>query len=666
LAEKIRRYREARQKAGLDPASGKVTLMLHTFVHRDAGYAQQLVREPFLEYIRSSLDAHKTAFAGGDQIKAEDLNKMVEFSYERYCREASLIGDPAGCFEMVTKCREIGVDEIACLLDFGADPDSILGSLSYLDELRMLCEVSARGDLEPSGSQVLVGANGSGRSSEDEPVGHFLSTDWIEEPSLQQEIKPAKTLLFVHCGSTELEEPLRAALGEPSSFSIAIGTTNRSLGSAKWEVDVSSAEAFVACLSEMPRPDFVCFMGSRDCDGDQVARVKEAEELGVISLMRLVQSMDARGWLTMPLRLRVITTGVYSICGESVDSYFAGLSGMSGSLRKEYPYLDIEALDVEQQDLTDVLQVSQLACLIAGGAGERINEKRGIRGGHRYRCRLSIVRPAGCDVSRFRERGVYLVIGGAGHAGTEVSLYLARKYQGRVVWIGRRSHDSAIEARIGRVRAAGGEAVYLRGAAEDRQTLRQAIGLAEHQYGALHGVIHSAFVFQDEKLNRLNASLAKEILAAKTGSAAALCDCMQGLPLDFLLFLNSAQSFFNEGRRAVYAAACSFIDAYASTIEQRVGFPVHVVNWGFWAHSFSSAIQSTMRQAGLGVIQPEDGMHVIETVLSRGIRQMAYVHANQQALVRMAIDPTEEVTYSEDRRELLDEAHALLTTKLFD
>ena len=101
LAEKIVRYREARRQSGLNPEDGKVTLMLHTFVHRDAEYARQLVRQPFLEYIRSSLDAHQTAFNGADQLKSEDLRKVAELSYERYSREASLIGDPSTCLEMV-------------------------------------------------------------------------------------------------------------------------------------------------------------------------------------------------------------------------------------------------------------------------------------------------------------------------------------------------------------------------------------------------------------------------------------------------------------------------------------------------------------------------------------------------------------------------------------
>src|ERR1700734_145962 len=145
LAEKIARYREARQQAGWNPQDGKVTLMLHTFVHLDPDYARRLVREPFLEYIRSSLDAHQTAFNGGGQLKREDLQQVAELSYERYSREASLIGDPASCFEMVKKCREAGVDDIACLIDFGADAASVMASLPHLDQLRQL----AVNSLEP-------------------------------------------------------------------------------------------------------------------------------------------------------------------------------------------------------------------------------------------------------------------------------------------------------------------------------------------------------------------------------------------------------------------------------------------------------------------------------------------------------------------------------------
>ena len=100
------------------------------------------------------------------------------------------------------------------------------------------------------------------------------------------------------------------------------------------------------------------------------------------------------------------------------------------------------------------------------------------------------------------------------------------------------------------------------------------------------------------------------------------------MPLDFLLFLGSAQSFFNEARRSAYAAGCCFVDAYARLIQQRVTFPVHVINWGFWSHSFDLPIQQTMRAAGLGVIQAQDGMPAIERVLAAGPIQAGFLKAD--------------------------------------
>jgi NAD(P)-dependent dehydrogenase (short-subunit alcohol dehydrogenase family) len=378
-----------------------------------------------------------------------------------------------------------------------------------------------------------------------------------------------------------------------------------------------------------------------------------------------VRSLDALGWLVKPLRLRIVTAGIYSVLGEPISPGFAGLSGVAGSLSKEYPHLDIAALDVDSTELADVAGVRRIAGAVAGEPPQRSSQKVAIRAGSRFRQRLNLTNLVPGNVSRFRKQGVYLIIGGAGNTGTALSLYMARQYHARCIWIGRRRLDAAIESGADRVRAAGGEAVYVQGPAEDPRTLQTAIALAQNQYGALHGIIHSAFTFQDEFLRRLDLNIANEILGAKSGSAAALSEVTRDLPLDFLLFLNSAQSFFNESRRAIYAAACCFIDAYAAQIRQQAGFPVQVINWGFWIHSFSSSLQATLREAGLGVIRPEDGMQAIETVLGTGIQQAAYLYANQQALRRMGIEPDETLTYFSNGQACSDEAHAILATQLF-
>jgi natural product biosynthesis luciferase-like monooxygenase protein len=56
VGEKIRLYREARARSGHDPEQGRITLMLHTFLGENEEHVKEIVRKPFLRYLRSSVD----------------------------------------------------------------------------------------------------------------------------------------------------------------------------------------------------------------------------------------------------------------------------------------------------------------------------------------------------------------------------------------------------------------------------------------------------------------------------------------------------------------------------------------------------------------------------------------------------------------------------------
>jgi natural product biosynthesis luciferase-like monooxygenase protein len=154
LAAKIRIYREARAAAGHEPARGRVTLMLHTFVGDDDADVRKLVRRPMKEYLRSSLKLtldFAWAFPafrrpGGAAEKPQDVDlrrlsdreveAILDFAFERYFETSGLFGTPSTCARMVERCKRAGVDEIACLLDFGAPTDRILASLPLLKQVR--------------------------------------------------------------------------------------------------------------------------------------------------------------------------------------------------------------------------------------------------------------------------------------------------------------------------------------------------------------------------------------------------------------------------------------------------------------------------------------------------------------------------------------------------
>lgn len=138
MAHKIRIYRQARASVGLDPDAGTVTLTLHALLLDSMKRVEAAVREPFRQYIMSSLQAHMQAKVDqgqGQPLSQAEKDKMLDYAYQRYFQTAALFGTVADAKERISQAKAAGVDEIACLVDFGVDYDVVRESLPYLARL---------------------------------------------------------------------------------------------------------------------------------------------------------------------------------------------------------------------------------------------------------------------------------------------------------------------------------------------------------------------------------------------------------------------------------------------------------------------------------------------------------------------------------------------------
>lgn len=189
LAAKINLYRKARQENGFDPRAGQVTLLIHTYIGQNGEEAREQAREPYCRYIKSNIGLFKgLAHSRGQDLDfstmpASDLDQFVQFIYERFATEKGLIGTPQSCIPLVRELEAAGVDELACLLDFGPDAGSILRNLPYLDELKnqygALPPVIAR---RQDTARPAVGSslNGGGVTLDAKP-GEVTTGQWVEQ-----------------------------------------------------------------------------------------------------------------------------------------------------------------------------------------------------------------------------------------------------------------------------------------------------------------------------------------------------------------------------------------------------------------------------------------------------------------------------------------------------
>jgi hypothetical protein len=61
---------------------------------------------------------------------------LLDLTFERYFAYAALMGTVASTATFIQKLEVIGVDEIACLVDFGVAKEKVLASLEHLVALK--------------------------------------------------------------------------------------------------------------------------------------------------------------------------------------------------------------------------------------------------------------------------------------------------------------------------------------------------------------------------------------------------------------------------------------------------------------------------------------------------------------------------------------------------
>ena len=152
VAEKIGIYHAALKDAGYDPAAYTVTLMLHTYIADSRDGARETAREPMKNYLRSAaglIKQYAWAFPAFkkpqgvsnpmqidlDGMDDEEMEAILEFAFRRYFEDSGLFGTIEDAVRRVEDLKAIGINEIACLIDYGISVPQVIDGLTPLAEV---------------------------------------------------------------------------------------------------------------------------------------------------------------------------------------------------------------------------------------------------------------------------------------------------------------------------------------------------------------------------------------------------------------------------------------------------------------------------------------------------------------------------------------------------
>ncbi|MCP5003643.1 MAG: SDR family NAD(P)-dependent oxidoreductase, partial [Planctomycetes bacterium] len=359
----------------------------------------------------------------------------------------------------------------------------------------------------------------------------------------------------------------------------------------------------------------------------ETSEIIEAQNGGVLLIFKAIKALLASGYGSKDLAWTFITTQAQTVFnGDKVNPTHAGVHGLIGSLAKEYTHWNIRLVDVEADadlPLHEILalpydaQGNALACRKNSWFKQELVQVRNFR-----------QKPFPETKSHYKTGGVYVVIGGAGGIGEVWSRWLIERYRAQIILVGRREQDTAIETKLDSLSKSGRAPVYIQADATDRTSLEKAYRQIKQSYSQINGVIHSAIVLSDKSLANMDEERFLSSLRAKADISVCLAQVFKQEDLDFVMFFSSLQTFLKAPGQSNYAAGCTFTDAFAQRLAQDWQCDVKVMNWGYWGSVgivTDDAYRERMACAGIGSIEPEEGMMALEELLNGALDQTVLI-----------------------------------------
>lgn len=389
----------------------------------------------------------------------------------------------------------------------------------------------------------------------------------------------------------------------------------------------------------------------------------ENQEDGVLATFRIAKALIQLEYANTALEWTIITGNTQMVNKRhAILPTHAGITGFIGSLAKEFPHWKLRLIDV---DTLDVLTAMECLTLSPSKQGDGLVYRRG-----EWFCQeLANVQLSSPSDPIYKQKGVYVVVGGAGGLGEVWSRFMIETYQAKIIWIGRRKLNDEIKKKIDLLSEIGDAPLYLSADATVLGSLQQAFEIIGKDNPIVNGVVHSAIVLQDQSVTHMDEAKFKSSLVAKVDISVNIDRVFGKLDLDFMLFFSSIISFSKSPGQSNYAAGCTFKDAFAQNLNLQRPYPVKIINWGYWGNTgvvAGDSYKTTMEQMGIGSIEPEEGMETVRSLVNSAIEQMVVLKTLTPQILNNFNLTESVICYAKNESEILTAAQEILKKKNYD
>ncbi|MBN1411862.1 MAG: AMP-binding protein [Spirochaetales bacterium] len=317
-----------------------------------------------------------------------------------------------------------------------------------------------------------------------------------------------------------------------------------------------------------------------------IDQLREAQSLGVYSLLNLIQALEA-GNHRDGIGLFVVSSNGDSVLADD-DAAFekSSLSGFLRTIPLEMSHYRCIAIDLDGDSVSD----SAIGCLMDEFSWNHGQSDVAFRKGNRYALYLSKVdcRNKFLKKKAIQRDGLYIMTGGLGGIGHRLAKWLISKFNVKLIIIGRTvlpeeggvAPDSSpiLDKRIRayrEIQSTNGRFIYMPGDIADPDFIGECIKRGEAHFSSpLSGVFHLAGDVSrnnggDAWESRMERFIAKEsignfesVFRAKVYGTLNLHNCLRDRKDLLFVAFSSVNGFFGGSATGAYSSSNSFLDGF--------------------------------------------------------------------------------------------------------
>lgn len=302
-----------------------------------------------------------------------------------------------------------------------------------------------------------------------------------------------------------------------------------------------------------------------------------------------------------------------------------------------------------QSDASDPDRIALVAVNELQAGGNPTGHEIAYREGRRYR-RWSIAHEPRerADSGEplplpLKDRGVYLITGGAGKLGLVFARYLASQYRARLILTGRSKQLSeSRQSEIRELQQAGAQAHYYAADIANADEAAALIQFAKACYGEIDGVLHCAGVVSGTPITELDRAGFANVLAPKVEGLLNLDRLTEHEPLAFFAAFSSVSAVLGDPGAGAYAVGNRFMDDHALWREalrvqgRRSGRSLSI-NWPLWATGgmgLSDEDAALFQFSGMSALTEKEGIAAFESILRSELAQVLVAAGDVEKIAR--------------------------------